>query len=128
MRIPGHEECFVCGKDSEIALEFLTEGGRVIAGFHLPEKFQSFKGIVHGGVLASILAEAMGTAVSLFESKFLGKRICVEYHAPVRPEVRYRVHGEVVRREGRKIFARAEIYDTDGNLCASAEGLFIALR
>jgi len=128
MKIPGHEECFVCGRDSEIALDFFTEGGRVSAVFSLTKKFQSFRGIVHGGVLASILAEAMGAAVSLFESEFLGKRICVEYYAPVRPEVKYRVHGEVIRREGRKIFARAEIYDADNNLCASAEGLFIALR
>ncbi len=127
MRIPGHDLCFVCGRNSRIGLDFEERDGWMCATFRPTEEFQSFKGIIHGGIIASVLAEAMGMAVSLLEGRFLGKRIGVEYHAPVRPGRRYRVCGKVVRREGRKIFAVAEIYDSDGKVCADAEGLFIAL-
>ncbi|NPA79520.1 MAG: PaaI family thioesterase [Thermotogae bacterium] len=127
MRIPGHDGCFVCGKDSEIGLDFQPYDGRVCSRFRPSEKFQSFEGIIHGGVLASVLAEAMGMAVALKVPKFLGRKVEVEYHAPVRPGKTYEVCGEVLQVDGRKIFAVAHLHDDGGNLCATARGLFIAV-
>lgn len=128
MKIPGHDRCFVCGRDSEIGLDFYEEEGWMCAPFHPTERFLSFPNVIHGGILASVLAEAMGMAVSRTERRFLGRKITVEYYAPVRPGGRYRVCGKITGRDGRKIFATATLYAEDGTLCAEAEGLFIALN
>ncbi|NPB04155.1 MAG: PaaI family thioesterase [Thermotogae bacterium] len=128
MKIPEHDRCFVCGENSEIGLDFSNEDGWVCSPFQPTENLVGFEGIVHGGIVASVLAEAMGMAVALQERKFLAKRISIEYDAPVKPGSPYRVCGRVDRRDGRKIFALAYLYDKNGVLCAEAEGLFIALN
>ncbi|MEW6108654.1 MAG: PaaI family thioesterase [Nitrospirota bacterium] len=57
--------CFVCGKKNKFGLnlEFRTENGRTHSEF-IPKKIhQGFKDIVHGGIISTILDEAMMKAV-----------------------------------------------------------------
>ncbi len=125
MRIPGHERCFVCGRDSELSLDFSPFDGGVEAEFVPSERFVGFEGVIHGGITATVLAEAMGTAAATVFKVFLGRRICVDYLRPVRPGRRYRVVAETVRVEGRSVLCRGRVYDERGEVCAEGEGLFV---
>jgi len=127
MRIPGHDRCFVCGEGSEIGLDFYERDGWMCSHFHPTDRLIGFPNVVHGGILASVLAEAMGMAVSKVARRFLGRKITVEYLAPVRPGGKYRVCGKVTGREGRKVFATASLYAEDGTLCAEGDGLFVVI-
>ena len=60
----GYSHCFGCGKDNPIGLklDFRQDGKIVRAEFTPTELHQGWSGIVHGGIIACLLDEAMGYA------------------------------------------------------------------
>lgn len=61
---PNHEthpECIVCGLHNPIGwkLQFQTDGDSVFLEFPLSELLQGYQGMVHGGVIATLLDAAM---------------------------------------------------------------------
>ena len=60
---PNSLKCFVCGLENPYGLHlrfFDSEPGEVIAEVTVPEQFQGYPGIVHGGIIAAMLDEAAG--------------------------------------------------------------------
>jgi acyl-coenzyme A thioesterase PaaI-like protein len=59
--IPSHKACFVCGRlnVNGLGLIFETAGDRIRCRTTLDSKYQSYDGIVHGGILASIADATM---------------------------------------------------------------------
>ena len=60
------DRCFVCGKQNPhgLHLDFVLEGASgVRTSLTIPERFQGFADITHGGILAMILDECMVNAV-----------------------------------------------------------------
>ncbi len=57
-----HPDCFVCGIDHPFGLQLeftLLEDGSVQASFACAETFAGYPGVLHGGVIASLLDGAM---------------------------------------------------------------------
>lgn len=82
-------------------------------------------GHAHGGAVATVLDEAMGTAA--FESERLGytATMTVNYRASVPLGVEVEVRARVIRTEGSKTWVTAEITLPDGRIAADSSGLFI---
>ena len=64
---PNSEICFVCGRSNPVGLymRFEDDGdgdgeGEVISQYTVPERYQGYPGIVHGGILAAMLDEVVG--------------------------------------------------------------------
>ncbi len=55
------DQCFACGKNNPIGLKLsFTWDGKTVRAEFIPRKFfQGWSGIVHGGILACLLDEAM---------------------------------------------------------------------
>ena len=72
--------CFVCGKANEhgLKLAFHSVKGSTCSEFVLQNNFQGYKNIIHGGVIAAILDEAMIHAAM------------AEGHSPVSAEITVR--------------------------------------
>jgi len=64
IRVAASELCFGCGKQNPcgLKLEFEWDGKVVRSEFTPTELHQGWKGIIHGGILTSLLDEAMGYA------------------------------------------------------------------
>jgi acyl-coenzyme A thioesterase PaaI-like protein len=59
---PNSEMCFVCGRNNPVGLymQFFDDGdGEVVSDFVVPDHYQSYPGIVHGGVIAAMLDEVV---------------------------------------------------------------------
>lgn len=56
--------CFACGEENPrgLHMHFRMESDKAIAEFTIPEYLQGFPGQAHGGVVATMLDEAMGWA------------------------------------------------------------------
>jgi acyl-coenzyme A thioesterase PaaI-like protein len=57
--------CFVCGLENPVGLRlriYRTDLGDVEASFTAPEHFQGYPGVLHGGIVASLLDEISGRA------------------------------------------------------------------
>jgi len=58
----GHSHCLLCGQDNTVGLKLQFEaddGGRVRAQFQGKPELMGYDGLMHGGVIASLLDSAM---------------------------------------------------------------------
>jgi uncharacterized protein (TIGR00369 family) len=123
--------CFGCGSANAtgLRLEFLlAEDGSVVSLPTVPDTFEGHPGYLHGGVIATLLDEAMSKATRARGLTTMTRRLEVEYLNPVPSGAPLRVEGRVVRSEGRKHWVESRILDPGGKVLAEAKGLFLGIR
>ena len=123
--------CFGCapGNLHGLHLKFTEnhENHSVECLFRMPRRFEGPPGHVHGGIIATILDEAMGKVNRRKGVVALTRRMTIDYLQPVPLRVKLRAVGWEVRQEGRKHFHAGEIRALDGTVLARSEGLFVAI-
>jgi acyl-coenzyme A thioesterase PaaI-like protein len=121
--------CFGCGdlNPAGLKLEFRTEGRKAVADFLPQEQHQGYAGLVHGGVAATALDEAMGWAMRPLGVWSVTGKMEVRYRQPLPLHQRAVVSGEVTRNRGRWLEVRGEIRNEEGRLMAESYGLFMRL-
>ena len=81
------QNCFVCGKKNTagLGLEFgqNAASGETEARVAFPVQFQGWRSTVHGGLLATVLDEAMIKAAAAAGNKCVTAEITVKYRKPV---------------------------------------------
>lgn len=125
---PNSRHCFVCGVENSYGLRlafYETGPGHVSTEITVPQRYQGFPGVVHGGIVAAMLDEAAGrAAMAGDDARFMyTARLDVSYRQPVPVDARLLITGELVRRRGRLATANAELRLLDGTLAANAEVL-----
>ena len=112
-----------------LAATHSTDGraeGRVTLG----KTHEGPPGLVHGGVVATLLDHVLARAVRAAGRGGLTATLTVTYRRPVRLGVPLLVTGEVATTDGRRTTAvgRLVAEEDPGRVLAEAEGLFVALR
>ena len=123
--------CFACGKDNPegMRLKFFFDEGhhRAWCKVKLPKKYQGPPGHAHGGIIATLLDEAMGKVNKLRSVVALTSSMAIEYVKPVPLGKTLLVEGTEREIEGRRHFNAAEIRDEAGQVLARSQGVFIAV-
>ena len=122
--------CFGCGSENPqgLGLRFRLEDGRAVADFTPPSHLQGYPGRVHGGVVASMLDEAMGWAVYGQGVWAMTVRLTTRLRRPVWLGEPVTVSGWVTRDRGRFVELRSELRSSGGTVLAEAEGVFARVR
>jgi len=126
----AQNRCFGCGpaNPTGLRLEFLlAEDGAVVCLPTIPESFEGPPGYLHGGILATLLDEAMSKSVRARGLKAVTGRMEIDYRRPVRSAAPIRLEGHLLRSEGRKHWTEARILDARGHMLAEAKGIFIEI-
>ena len=91
----GH--CFGCGVHNPDGLQMRFEPaeGVSVAEFEVPERYQSWHGVVHGGMVALMLDEAVGWAAWHAGHPGVTGKLEVRYRLPLKVGERIRVTGRV---------------------------------
>ncbi len=129
---PNSAMCFVCGLENPAGLRLVfyeTGPDEVTATYHPPEQFQGYPGVLHGGIVATLLDEAGGRVVMIGDHKrfMLTAKIEVKYRRPTPLGQTLTVHGRLIKMRGRLAVAHAELRLADGNVTAEAELTLAAL-
>lgn len=127
---PNSRMCFVCGFENPIGLKasfYENEAGQTICRFTPEEEHQGYPGVMHGGIISSLLDEVMGRATIAIAGWTATARIEVRFHHPVPLGRPMTLIGEVVRKWSRLIEARGELHLEDGTLAAEAQGTYLRL-
>jgi uncharacterized protein (TIGR00369 family) len=127
----AQNRCFGCGPANEkgLHLEFLSkEDGGVVTLPTVTDRFEGHPGYLHGGIIATLLDEAMSKATRAKGLLTMTRKLEVEYLRPVPSGEPLRVEGRVVRSEGRKHWLEAEIRDARGIVLAEGKGLFMEVK
>lgn len=129
--LPNSDEnaCFGCSRrnPSGLEMEFYTNEKRdvVVSWYSVPGRFSGWGDVVHGGIVSTILDEAMGWAcIALAKRLFLSKSIAVEFLRPVRTGKEIRVEGgirEIVSE--REAVMQGWIYDSRDEVSAKASSI-----
>jgi uncharacterized protein (TIGR00369 family) len=123
--------CFACGKDNADGMHlkfFLDEQGRqAICEFSLEQRYQGPPGHAHGGIIATILDEAMGKVNKLSNVVALTKNMSIDYLKPVPLGAALTVTGREQKIEGRLHTNVAEISNAKGEILARSTGTFVAV-
>jgi uncharacterized protein (TIGR00369 family) len=117
--------CFVCGQDNPagLRLEFARRPcGEAAADVSFPPRLQGWRGTVHGGLLATVLDEAMVQAAGASGVQCVTAEITVRYRRPAATGAPLRLAGQVVETRGRVILAESRICDAQGQILAQATG------
>jgi acyl-coenzyme A thioesterase PaaI-like protein len=125
--LPASHGCFVCGLDNPLGfrLRFAAEGSAVTTAVALPRHYNGFPAVAHGGILATLLDEAMGWAAVLAQNRFAyTAELTLRYEAPVPVEETLLIRAQVDRHNRRLAYARAELTAVNGVRLASATGTF----
>ncbi len=129
-RQPSSRGCFVCGRENHGGLRARFESdpaaGEVRATVSVPEHFNGYPGIVHGGVLSSLLDEAMVRTALLsggFDDLLVTARMEVAFRLPTPTRTPLTVVARVLRRSASRAQAHAEVRLPDGTVTATAEAL-----
>ncbi|MFZ0340499.1 MAG: PaaI family thioesterase [Terracidiphilus sp.] len=110
-------------------LEFLlASDGAVVSLPIVPDTFEGHPGYLHGGIIATLLDEAMSKAVRAQGQLSMTRKMEVDYLRPVPSGAPLRVEGRVARSEGRKHWAEAVIVDAEEMTLARSKGLFIEVQ
>jgi acyl-coenzyme A thioesterase PaaI-like protein len=124
--------CFACGPDNQegLRLVFKYDADAVSAScvLKLPAKYQGATGYAHGGMIATLLDEAMAKTNGLGGIRAVTVRLQVNYRKLVPVEKEIRLRGWRTSKRGRKLFLRAEIRDPQGLILADARGLFLSVQ
>ena len=121
-------ECFACGPDHPhgLKLRFRTDGpGRVRAGWIPGKDWEGYQGVIHGGIIATVLDEAMSKAIATASESAFTCRLEVRLRRHVAPGELIRVRGWVVEKRKRHLRVEAELRDTQNVERAHAWGTFL---
>lgn len=123
--------CFGCGTANPdgMRLRFSYDEDRdcFVCRFRLGKRYTGPPGHCHGGIIATILDEAMGKVNKLRHVVALTSEITVNYLKPVPLQKPLRVESREVEVKGRRHINKAEILNEKGEVLARSRGTFIAI-
>lgn len=127
----AQNRCFGCGRAnaSGLHLEFLLAGdGSVVSLPVVPDSFEGHPGYLHGGVIATLLDEAMSKATRARGLRTMTRHLEVEYLRPVPSGAPLRIEGRILRSEGRRHWVESGVLDARGIVLAQGKGVFVEIR
>jgi uncharacterized protein (TIGR00369 family) len=129
---PNSDFCFVCGlkNTNGLGLNFYEQGpGEVTATYEVPNHFQGYPGVVHGGIVAAMLDEIAGRAAMTGKhNRFrYSAKLEIRYRRPVPTGEPLNIYGRLVEERGSRAIAKAELRLEDGTLLSEAEALLVDL-
>jgi uncharacterized protein (TIGR00369 family) len=108
-------------------LKFVQEGKRFVCRFRLGKRYTGPPGFCHGGIIATILDDAMSKLCKLRKVVAVTSKMTVEYIKPVPLNKPLRVESHELSKRGRRLTHIAEIFDAAGKLLARSQGVFIVI-
>lgn len=126
------QHCFVCGPANPAGLQLQFRGGEspltAEAEVTFPDHLQGWRNTVHGGLLATVMDEAMIKAAAVAGIKCVTAELTAKYKKPVTTGVPYKVSGRVVDCQGRLVLTESSIRDAAGEVHALGTGKMFQVR
>ncbi len=127
---PGNK-CFGCGgaNDGGMKLTFTQDNDsrRIVGRFILGPRYQGGGGMGHGGIIATLLDEAMGKVCRFRDVRAVTAELSIQYLKPVRVDEEITVEAFETNFKGRNIFQTGEIRNAAGEILARGTGRFVIL-
>ena len=112
-------------------MEFYDTGpGEVTAEYVVPDIYQGYPGVVHGGITAAMLDETAGRSVMTQGDDlrfFITLKLNIKYRRSVPTETPLKIVGRLITLRGRRATCHGEIRLPDGSVAAEAEAVLVEM-
>jgi acyl-coenzyme A thioesterase PaaI-like protein len=110
--------CFACGELNEagLHLDLNLEPGRCWVELEVPRRFEGWEGIIHGGILCTIMDEVMAWALVQADCWGVTAKMSVDFRKPVTLGMRIRAEGWIAE-------SRRRIHTTAGRMVDVETGI-----
>jgi acyl-coenzyme A thioesterase PaaI-like protein len=129
---PTSRTCFMCGRENSHGLKMVWYNNlklnRVEAVVTIPEHFNGYPGIAHGGIVAAILDETSGRAVMLdgnFDNLFVTLRLNMTYRKPTPTNTLLKAVGWLEHKGNRGMKVAAELLLPDRTITTECKAVVI---
>jgi len=128
---PNSKMCLVCGLKNPFGLHtsfYELDNNELLAIFKPREEHQSYPGRLHGGIISTILDEAIGRAIMIeSEGEIWGVTIelRVRFKKPVPLLEELRVIGRITKNGSRFFEGTGELLLEDGTVAAEGHGKYL---
>jgi acyl-CoA hydrolase len=122
--------CFACGELNEhgLRLAIHTDPGGSWTETVLPQRFQGWEAVAHGGIVCTVLDEVMAWAVIGRGTWGVTARLNVAFRRPIPVGSAIRAEGWVVDENRRAHRAEGRVLDAStGEILATGESTFVAV-
>jgi uncharacterized protein (TIGR00369 family) len=122
------DSCFACGQQNENGLRLqpaAAEGRAVVRWTPLPQ-YQGYAGVLHGGIISTILDETMAHAAISLVGRAATAELSLQFLKPVMTGRDLEIRAEVRERRRRMLLVDAELIQ-DGEVRARGEGKFLVV-
>jgi uncharacterized protein (TIGR00369 family) len=124
-------KCFGCGGDNSGGMRLTFEqdntNRKIVGRFVLGERYQGGGGFAHGGIIATLLDEAMGKVCRFREARAVTAELMIEYLKPVSTAQEIIVEGHETEQKGRNLFMAGEIRNGAGEILARGRARFVVI-
>jgi len=124
---PHH--CFACGSLNEhgLHLDLHVDRDRCWTEIALPDRFQGWDGIAHGGIVCTVLDEVMAWSLASTDNWGVTARLAVAFRKPVPIGALVRAEGWLTDSRRRVMGTAAQIVDpATGTVLATADATYVA--
>ncbi len=125
----GH--CFGCGPGNpeglHLVFTFDAEAQTATALVKLTRVHEGPPGHIHGGIIATLMDEAMSKLNRPLGVIAMTRHMEVDYLRPSPLGRELVLTGRHLRRDGRKLFHEAELATADGTVLARGKGVFVVI-
>lgn len=144
MSIPGRKEnlltplahgalnhCFGCGLENPTGLRlrfFTDEDNNIVCHLRLAARFAGPPGHAHGGIIATLLDEAMSKSNRARGILAMTRHLEVQYLRPVPLGVPLTLTAQHTGAIGRRNHTEAQIRDASGQVLATAKAVFVTVN
>ena len=131
MQVTDNRCCFICGADNPIGLKTRPSrdeiAGRAWLSVVIPEEFQGWAGVAHGGIIAALLDEVCAYAVMGVSKQIVTAELTIRYLKPVPLGREVTVEAHLRERVRRSITVDAQL-TCEGETLARAEARMVVLK
>jgi uncharacterized protein (TIGR00369 family) len=129
MKFETYGNCFVCGENNpnglRLKFDIDKETQTLKAIFTPSPTFQGWDGIVHGGIISTLLDEAMAKLVYELGFQAVTGSLEIKFKKPALILEPLSVHGEITEVNKRLIRAKAHVAREDGTILATGRSTFV---
>ncbi len=123
---PGN--CFGCSPRNEKGLKIRVsmEGNKGVSYTIVSEHYCGFDGILHGGIIATLLDEISAFTIILNLSKMgVTTEATIRFHKPIKINTLIRIEGQIIESQNNRAIVYSSIKSMDGIILAEGKTTFL---
>ncbi len=127
--VETYPRCFGCGQENPIGLRLSPhiDEDAVVASFVPKDDHQGWPGIVHGGIIASLLYEVLENFAHQRGIVAMMRRMDTRLRRPAKTGVEIRAKSWLTEQSDREMHVSATLTSADGMLIAEGEAALVIL-